>query len=31
MKPTELFGRHSPPMTYRYCGYGKDCHEGGRI
>lgn len=25
MKPTDLWGEH-PPMTYRACSYGDDCH-----
>ena len=25
MKPTDLWGEH-PPMTYRACAYGDDCH-----
>jgi len=26
MKPTDLWGEH-PPMTYRWCGYGSNCHS----
>lgn len=26
-KPTDLWGRHPPGMTYRSCSKGADCHE----
>jgi len=29
MKPTDLWGEH-PPMTYRQCQAGDDCHERSR-
>lgn len=30
MKPTDLWGEH-PPMTYRRCSAGEDCHNHGSL
>jgi hypothetical protein len=29
MKPTDLWGEH-PPMTYKNCGYARNCHKTNR-
>lgn len=30
MKPTDLWGRHPPGLSYRSCSYGDDCHVNHR-